>query len=44
MSAVKIFPGLYHTSHYLDELSPVGFGNMDASVLLSSVEQLSLPA
>lgn len=28
-------------SHYLDELPPVGFGNMDASALLSRVEQLS---
>ncbi|ROL51267.1 hypothetical protein DPX16_1509 [Anabarilius grahami] len=28
-------------SHYLDELPPVGFGNIDASALLSRVEQLS---
>lgn len=28
-------------SHYLDELPPVGFGNMDASALLSRVERLS---
>lgn len=28
--------------HYLDVLPPVGFGNMDASALLSRVEQVSL--
>lgn len=28
-------------SHFLDKLPPVGFGNMDASALLSRVEQLS---
>ena len=28
-------------SHYLDELPPVGFGSMDASALLSRLEQLS---
>ncbi|XP_016522438.1 uncharacterized protein LOC107834933 [Poecilia formosa] len=28
-------------SHYLDELSPVGFGSMDASALLSRMERLS---
>ena len=28
-------------SHYLDEMPPVGFGNMDTSALLSRVEQLS---
>lgn len=27
--------------HYLDELPPVRFGNMDTSALLSRVEQLS---
>lgn len=28
-------------SHYLDELPPVGFGHMDASALLSRMEQLN---
>ena len=28
-------------SHYLDELPPVGFGSMDASALLSRLEQLN---